>query len=232
MATFVLVHGAWGGAWCWDLLVPDLERRGHRTIAVELPCADPDATFEDYAAVACRSVPDGVDDVVLVGHSLGGHTVARAAMRGRFARLIYLCALVPEPGRSMLDQARDRDGMLDPAYLAGLGPADGAGRRSWVDEQVAREILYHDCTAEVAHWAFEQFRPQASGLYAVPCPLTDLPTTTSTYILTTGDRLVSPDWSRRAAARLAAEVIELPGGHSPMFARPAELADVLVSAAR
>lgn len=229
MATYVLVHGAWGGSWCWELLVPELERRGHAAVAVDLPCDDPDATFETYADVLCAAVPAGIGDAVLVGHSLGGHSVARAAARRDFARVIYLCALVPEPGRSMLDQARDRDGMLDPAYLAGLGPADAAGRRSWVDEQVAREVLYPDCTAEVAHRAFEQFRPQASALYAVPCPLSELSATRSTYVLATGDRLVGPDWSRRAAARLTAEVIEIPGGHSPMFARPGELADLLVS---
>jgi pimeloyl-ACP methyl ester carboxylesterase len=130
----------------------------------------------------------------------------------------------------MLDQARDRDGMLDPAYLAGLGPADADGLRSWVDEQVARDILYPDCDPEVAHAAFTHLRPQASALYGVACPAIDLAATPSTYVLARADRLVAPDWSRRAAERAAADVVEIDGGHSPMLARPAELADVLESA--
>lgn len=230
MTTFVLVHGAWHGAWCWGLLMPELERRGHRTIAIDLPCDDPGATFEDYADLVCGAVPDGVDDAVLVGHSLGGHTVARAAGRRRFARVVYLCALVPAPGRSMVEQARDRDGMLDPAYLAGLGPADADGRRVWVDEQVAREILYPDCTDEVAHGAFGRMRPQANAPYTVPCPPLDLRATPATYVLATDDRMVGTDWSRGAAARLAADVVEIAGGHSPSLARPAQLADVLAAA--
>jgi pimeloyl-ACP methyl ester carboxylesterase len=230
VATFVLVHGAWHGAWCWERLVPELERRGHRTVAVDLPCADPHATFEDYTDVVCDAVPDGADDAVLVGHSLGGHAVARAAARRPFAHLVYLCALVPEPGRSMVDQARDRDGMLDPAYLAGLGPADAEGRRVWVDEQIAREILYDDCTAEVAHAAFARLRPQSNAPYAVPCPLAELPQVSCSYVLATADKLIGADWSRRAAGRLGAEIVAIRGGHSPSLARPAELADVLAYA--
>jgi hypothetical protein len=129
----------------------------------------------------------------------------------------------------MLDQARDRDGMLLPAYLAGLGPADAMGRRSWVDADLARQIMYPDCTDAVARWAFERLRAQANAPYVQPWPDTDLPTTPSTYVLATADRLVGPDWSRRTAARLAADLVEIAGGHCPSLARPAELADVLAS---
>ncbi|MDT4941357.1 MAG: hypothetical protein QOJ34_1446 [Pseudonocardiales bacterium] len=230
MTTFVLVHGAWHGAWCWELLTPELERRGHRCLAVDLPCDDPLATFADYADVVCAALPPDRDDNVLVAHSLGGHSATLAAARGNVARLIYLCALVPEPGRSMLDQARDGDGMLDPAYLAGLGPADESGRREWVDEQIARDVIFHDCADDVARAAYRRLRPQANGLYSVPCPLTELPRLPATYVLATGDRLVGTEWSRSAARRVGAELVEIPGGHSPGLARPAELAEILDSA--
>ena len=44
MTTFALVHGAWHGAWCWEPVMAELERRGHRAVAVDLPCDDPAAT--------------------------------------------------------------------------------------------------------------------------------------------------------------------------------------------
>ena len=44
LATFALVHGAWHGSWCWDLLVEELTRRGHRCVAPDLPFDDPTAT--------------------------------------------------------------------------------------------------------------------------------------------------------------------------------------------
>ena len=43
MTTFVLVHGGYHGGWCWELLIAELEARGHATIAPDLPCDDPDA---------------------------------------------------------------------------------------------------------------------------------------------------------------------------------------------
>jgi hypothetical protein len=63
-----------------------------------------------------------------------------------------------------------------------------------------------------------------------PCPLDRLPDVPATYILCTEERAVRPDWSRATAARIGADVIELPGGHSPFLAQPAALADVLNAA--
>ena len=51
MATFGLVHGAWHGAWCWERVVPPLVARGHRVVAVDLPCEDPGTGCAGYAAV-------------------------------------------------------------------------------------------------------------------------------------------------------------------------------------
>ena len=49
MATFGLVHGSWHGAWCWERLVPELEARGHRAVAVDLPAEDPAAGLTRHA---------------------------------------------------------------------------------------------------------------------------------------------------------------------------------------
>ena len=78
MATFSLVHGAWGGGWLWDLLRAELESRGHVVHAPDLPCEDVAAGVAEYAA----AVPAA--DVV-VGYSLGGLTIP--VRRGGHARL-------------------------------------------------------------------------------------------------------------------------------------------------
>src|SRR5215218_4055369 len=72
MTTFGLVHGAWHGAWCWEQLIPELERLGHRAVAMDLPCDDPSATYSSYADVIVDALVDEPDDVVLVAHSMGG----------------------------------------------------------------------------------------------------------------------------------------------------------------
>ena len=78
---------------------------GHRVVAPDLPSEDPDATFDDYATVvleALENVPG--DQVVVVGFSLGGHTAAVVAALRPVRELIYLAAMVPEPGLSLNDQ--------------------------------------------------------------------------------------------------------------------------------
>jgi pimeloyl-ACP methyl ester carboxylesterase len=70
VTTFGLVHGAWHGAWCWDLLVPELERRGHGAVAPDLPIDDALAGLADYERTVVDALGDR-DDVVLVGHSMG-----------------------------------------------------------------------------------------------------------------------------------------------------------------
>jgi Alpha/beta hydrolase family len=71
VTTFALVHGAWHGPWCWERLRPELEARGHRILAVDLPSEDPSLGSADYAAVVTRALDDFDDDVVVVGHSSG-----------------------------------------------------------------------------------------------------------------------------------------------------------------
>lgn len=229
MTTFALVHGGWHGAWCWDLLSPVLERGGHRVVTMDLPCDDPTADFEAYADVVCAALRRTDDDVVLVGHSLAGNTIPLVAAGRPVAHLVYLCAVLPQIGSSLMDQIADDAGMLDPGYRAGLSGPDHENRQSWVDPAAARRHLYADCDAAAAAAAFARLRPQALYPSLQPYPLAELPAVGSTYIACTDDLMVRCAWSRRVApTRVAADFVELPGGHSPFLSRPAELADVLL----
>src|SRR2546423_5096497 len=107
MATFALVHGAWHGGWGWDLLRPELERLGHRVVSVALPCDDPGAGCARYAAVVAEALAAESGDVVAVGHSLGGLTIPLLPALRPVARLVFLCALLPRPGLSLVDQLRE-----------------------------------------------------------------------------------------------------------------------------
>ena len=225
---FALVHGAWHGAWAWERLAPELEARGHRVVAVDLPAEDPAAGASACAAVVVDALRDAGDDVVLVGHSLGGLTVPLVAAARPVRRLVLLCALLPAPGRSLADQLSAGD---DPFALgAGEGRArDELGRSRWVDASAATRILYGECDPALAAAAFARLRPQSPAVGEEPCPLTAWPQVPTEYVLATGDAIVAPDWSRRAApARLGVVPRELAGDHSPMLSRPTELAELLI----
>jgi pimeloyl-ACP methyl ester carboxylesterase len=113
MTDFVLVHGAFHGGWCWEQLGKLLVAAGHRVHAPTLAgCAE--RADEPHAAISLKTHIDEVvalieghdlDDVVLVGHSLGGMVITAVAdrCRDRIARLVYLDAFVPRSGEAARD---------------------------------------------------------------------------------------------------------------------------------
>jgi hypothetical protein len=218
---FVLVHGAYHGAWCWDSLRHELEADGQTTTAVELPCDDPDAGVERYADEVVASTPKTAGGVVLVGHSLAGLTIPIVAGRTRTLMTIYLCALMPIPGLSFDAQHADFDTGFKPSESPVSLP-DGSS--SW-PERGAVEIFYHDCAPGVAAAAARKLRPQHWRITQEVTPLREWPPGPSAYILCADDRAVSRAYSSKAAHELlGVEVIELAGGHSPFLSRPIELA--------
>jgi pimeloyl-ACP methyl ester carboxylesterase len=233
MATFGLVHGAGHGAWCWERLIPILEALGHRVFAMDLPCQDPAAGVRRYAEVVDRAIPP-VNDLVLVGHSLGGLTVPLVAASRPVRRLVFLCALIPEFGRSLVDQVTADPELYHPVARSHPGRVTDPDGTVWLrDAAAARDVFYHDCSPEDVSWAFARLRPQAGAPRREPCPLTSWPPGDRAYILCREDHAISPAWSRRAAReRLEVEAIELEGSHSPFLSRPATLAEVLDRLAR
>ena len=229
MATFALVHGSWHGAWCWERLTPELEALGHRVITVDLPITDSTASYDDYADTVCAALAsDCADDLILVGHSMGGLTVPLVAARRAVRRLVYLCALVPVPGQPFTQQMAEDPEMLNDDYPKGLGKRDSQGCRSWVDNRLARFHLFGDCDDDTASAAVAGLLPQSTYPHGLPCLLTALPDVDCTYVVCADDRMVNPDWSRRIAhERLGADVIEMPGSHSPFLSRPKVLAELL-----
>jgi pimeloyl-ACP methyl ester carboxylesterase len=176
MTAFSLVHGAWHGGWAWDRLREELEARGHRVEAPDLPCEDVAAGIAEYA----RVVPPA--DVV-VGHSLGGLTIPLVAARLR----VYLCAFVPGVDRS------------DP-FVAGFGDArirDELGRSYYPDpSDAARDLQYPDDAAHLA----QRLRRQAPVGLDAPCGGSAL------FVVCTRDAAISPDWQRGAARAVGSSV--------------------------
>jgi pimeloyl-ACP methyl ester carboxylesterase len=231
MTTFALVHGGWHGAWCWERLTPFLQQAGHAVVAMDLPSEDGAATFDAYADVVCAALTGCDDDVVLVGHSFGGNTVPLVAARRPVRHLVYLCAMVPDIGRSVFDQLGDEMAMLNPAYQEGLSVPDEQLRQVWIDHDIARAMFYGDCDELTIKAALDRLRPQSAYPALQPFQLAEFPAVSTTYVVCSEDQILRPEWSRQTAERLGAELIELPGDHSPFYSRPSVLADVLLGLA-
>jgi pimeloyl-ACP methyl ester carboxylesterase len=113
MSTFVLVHGAWQGASTWDLVVPKLERSGHRVFTPVLtglgadshrlsPAVNLDTHIDDVTNILKR---EDLQEINLVGHSYAGMVITAVAENEsrRLSRLVYVDAFVPSDGESALD---------------------------------------------------------------------------------------------------------------------------------
>lgn len=225
---FVLVHGAYHGAWCWDGLRGELERGGHAATAVDLPCEDPDAGAERYADEVMAAIPKRAQRVVLVGHSLGGLTLPIVASRTHTAMTIYLCALLPVPGLSFDAQHAEFATTFAPSETP-VGHDDGSS--SW-PERGAVEVFFHDCHPDEARAAAARLRRQHWRITQEVTPLRTWPSVPAAYILCTEDRAIAHSYALVAARRqLGVDPIELPGGHSPFLSRPRVLAQALVRAA-
>src|SRR4051794_31292966 len=181
MATFALLHGAWHGGWAWEQVVPRLEAAGHAALAPDLPCADLAAGTPEYAQVVLDALGDA-DDVVVVGHSLGGLTAPLVAAARPVRRLVLLAALVPEPGRSLVDQLRADRGIL--LHPSGAGMEHDAERRSrWVAAEAAARAMYTHCHPLVAAGAFARLRPQAAAPQVRTSPLAAWPDARTDYVV-------------------------------------------------
>jgi pimeloyl-ACP methyl ester carboxylesterase len=227
MTTFVLVHGAWHGAWCWERLVPELEQRGHAALAVDLPVDDAAAGLAEYATVVEQELPAG--EVVLVGHSLGATVIPLVAAARPVSQLVFLCPVLRRPGSSLADQA---------ALDADVSSWDlGAGRTfyddessAWTAADAAIAAFYQDCDPETARWAASRLRRQYWRYWEEPNPLDAWPAAERRAIVATDDRMCTVAFARRTIPdRLGVDPVEIPGDHSPFLSAPVELADALTS---
>lgn len=190
----------------------------------ELPSENTELGLEDYADSIDRAL-GAADDVVLVPHSLGGLVGPVVAARRPLRALVYLAALVPEPGLSFSEQLSAE---TEPVLLfEGGRMVDDQGRSHWPDPDATARIMYPDLSPEDARWAAERLGPQAQRSQGEPSPGPP-PGLRVGSIIGANDRVLSPSWSRRVAReRLGVEPVELPGGHFAMITHPEPLADAL-----
>ncbi|MGE3246120.1 MAG: alpha/beta fold hydrolase [Beijerinckiaceae bacterium] len=120
MTTYVLVHGAWHGGWCWQRVAPDLRAAGHDVFAPTLTgvcesahLATPSVGLDTHILDVIGLIEKNeLKDIVLLGHSYGGMVITGVGekLHDRIKTIVYLDAFIPEDGQSLLslqnDQAR------------------------------------------------------------------------------------------------------------------------------
>ena len=228
MATIVLAHGAWSGAWAWTRVRRLLAANGHELITptytglgershLASPANDLETHIQDV-----RNVLEFEDlrGVALMGHSYGGMVATGVAdrARDRVARLIYLDAFVPSDGQALIDlvpaEARQR-------MRASMTEPDG-----W---RIAPNPPPPDTSAADMAWVTRLRRPQSIKCFEQPLRL-GAPLQLPRYYIQCmryAEKGPFGQFAARARTTPGWQCFELDASHSPNITAPAALTDVL-----
>src|SRR5947207_15028486 len=146
MTAYCLIHGSGQGPEGWKLLVHELEQKGHSVLtpAFHLDRTDEGAAWHaDTIVEALKSSGHEPADVVCVAHSASGMYLPLVAERWLPRRMVFLAALIPRPGISIIDQHRADPSMFNPAWVG----------RDPIDAQVAPEFVCPACPSSRLAWA-------------------------------------------------------------------------------
>jgi len=203
------VHGAFHGAWCWEPIVPGLERLGAHCTAVELRRGGLAADVAEIQRAVDARYAAG-DAVIAVGHSLGCFSIAGLSA-GTLAHVVFLAGPVRGPGLPDMRTA------VDTAFYDATEFHDG-GTMS-IDHEKAVALFYADMDEAQARDAASKLVDNTN--YGPPEP-TDPPlwdVVPSTYLWCDHDRTVKPAYQREVAGRMRyAEGFDT--SHSPMLSQP------------
>jgi pimeloyl-ACP methyl ester carboxylesterase len=235
MSTFVLVHGAWHGNWCWQRVRRLLQTQGHDVFTPTLTgvgershLLSRDVNLDTHINDVVNLIRwEELSDVILCGHSYGGCVITGVADRipDRIRALVYLDAFVPKNGECLLDHlpAAQRTGMIEATKAAGDG---------WKAPPIPAEVF--KVNASDAAWVNRQCTPQPLAAFEQRIALTGAGDSIEnvTYIRAGEFRDGSPfgPFYERAQAQ-GWKTLSLACGHDVMIDLPEELAAALMAAA-
>jgi pimeloyl-ACP methyl ester carboxylesterase len=234
MSTFLLIHGAWHGGWCWRRVVPLLESKGHFALAPDLPGHGDDktptasVTLKSYADRICEIAARQSEPVILVGHSMGGIAITQAAedCPEKIRALVYMCAFLPRNGDSLTTWAsQDLESNVNPTTLDIA--ADGT---TTFKPESAREAFYLQCSDEDIAFAQPRLVAQSAEPLGKPVATTAarwgrIP---RYYIECARDRAITLKLQRAMQKESPCrETFSLDADHSPFFSKARELTDLL-----
>lgn len=234
--TYVLVHGAFQGAWAWQKVTPLLEQEGHTVVTVELPSHGADTTafsqasLDSYTQAVVKALDAQQGPVILVGHSMGGTVISNAieARPDKVAKAVYVAAYLLKDGENLLDTANtDSESQLGANLVF-----ENDGATASVKPEAVTDIFCADCAEPEkslirSHPSSEPLAPLTQPVKVTDANFGRVP---RYYIETTQDRAVGNALQKRMYTATPVEkVFTLDTSHSPFLSQPSTLATHLLS---
>lgn len=237
--TFVLVHGAWQAPYAWQFVKQRLEQQNQRVIVVELPGHGTDATppatltLDAYRDKVVAAITAQSDNVILVGHSLGGMVVTEVAEKipARIEKLVYIGAFLPANGQSLLALAStDSTSQLGAALVPS---ADQLTLGIRPDRLIP--VFIQDGSDAAKELVTNNYRAEPAIPFTNPVILTaaNFGKVDKYYVHTAQDNAVGLRLQKRmAAAAGITKTYTLNSSHCPFLSVPDQVSDVLLGLAK
>jgi pimeloyl-ACP methyl ester carboxylesterase len=221
--VIVLVHGAFIDATSFQGLIPLLQERHYRVIAVQNPLT----SFDDDVATTRRLLQAQHGPIVLVGHSYGGAVISAAgAGNSNVKALVYIAAFAPDAGEPIGGlQSRYAPPLLSNALVP-----DAAGFL-YVDTAKFHDVVAQDLPVRLTRVAAVTQKPLINTVFTASSPQAAWRTIPSWYLIATEDHAINPDLERFYAKRMNAHTTEVRSSHVMYISHPADVAKVIEAAA-
>ncbi|MDO6414215.1 alpha/beta hydrolase [Sphingomonas sp. BIUV-7] len=219
--TVVLVHGAWADASRWSKVIPLLQAKGIRVLAVQNPLT----SLADDVAATKRVLADAAGPVVLVGHSWAGTVITEAGTDPKVKALVYVAAFANKEGQTGGD-------------LVGGYPRPPALSTVWDDghgflrqtEQGMVDNFTPDLPPAEARTLFVTQGPLAASTFGDKVTVPAWRTVPSWYVVSANDRVIAPQMERDLAAQMKAKTTVQRSSHVSLLSHPREVAAVIEEA--
>lgn len=233
--NFVLVHGAWHGGWCWKYVREALQAEGHTVFSPSLTglgdrvhLRNPDVNLTTHVTDVVNLIEyEELEDVILVGHSYGGHVVAWAAdkVKERLSHVAFLDAALPTDGEPFLAPGVGEGRIKDATdgYLMAVQSMEdflGIPLDHPLHDWVARHLVEHPLPTLMETVVYENGGPAGLPKTFVRCtgnPRMQSGEADPVFAMTEAD----PEWS----------YVTIETGHDLMVTAPDETTDILLKIA-
>ncbi|QHT67784.1 alpha/beta fold hydrolase [Rhodocytophaga rosea] len=241
--TYILVHGGWHGAWSWNKVVPLLEAKGNKVLAIDLPGHGDDktpassVTLQDCVQKVVSVANSQTGKVILVGHSMAGVIIAQAAEelgKEKVAKLVFLDAFMPKNGESVFALAGKAAQQAKPVNNSQHFPSlqesmifSEDQKASQLKPENVMALFYHDCSKEDIEFAKSKLGWESMAVLATPITVTEARygAVPKVYILCT--KAKDLDKSSLSSNVPCEKVYTLASSHSPFFSMPEKLTTIL-----
>ncbi len=232
--TYVLIPGAWHGAWSWQPVATRVRRAGYEAIALTLPgLGDGDDPSGHRLDDAVAYIVDEVSrreltDVVLVAHSWGGYPCTGAAhiLADRVSKAVFFNGLLPTRGKPLVEDNSDEQREIMMRLISDSPSGAIAPALEFVEQ-----LFMPGAAPELQRLVADLLTPQPGGYFLDVLDAPDVATLgiATAYILSEQNH-ANPRSGDAFAARLGVKPILVPGTHESMLTHPDEAANAILSA--